>query len=141
MSDTGGGHRGEGRKEMRRRAAVRRQSHRLPKLKLQLVYRKVALGCASGVPSEDPDRIKHSVGRKVAELRNALGLTQQALAERIGDVTPQYVGLVEQGRQNLTIETLVKVSNALEVHVRVLFEPPRSLASSGPGRPPKSSTR
>lgn len=59
------------------------------------------------------------------------------MAERIGDVSPQYVGLVEQGRQNLTIETLVKVATALTVPVRVLFDPPESLEPARPGRPRK----
>lgn len=85
--------------------------------------------------SEDPERIKRAVGRRVAELRKSRELTQQSLAERIGDVTPQYVGLVEQGRQNLTIETLTKVANALDVEVRALFEPPQSMAPARRGRP------
>lgn len=85
--------------------------------------------------SEDPERIKRAVGRRVAELRKSRELTQQSLAERIGDVTPQYVGLVEQGRQNLTIETLTKVANALDVEVRALFEAPQSMAPARRGRP------
>ncbi len=87
------------------------------------------------MPAQEPDRVKRAVGRKVAEHRRALRLTQAELAERIGDVSPQYVGLVEQGRQNLTIETLVKVANALELPVRALFDEPASMTASPPGRP------
>lgn len=84
---------------------------------------------------QDPERVKQAVGRKVAEYRRAAGLTQFALANEIGDVSPQYVGLVEQGRQNLTIETLVKVANALHVDVAALFEEPASMERPQPGRP------
>lgn len=81
----------------------------------------------------DAKNVKLSVGRRVAEERNALGLTQFDLAERI-EVSPQYVGLVEQGRQNLTIETIVKVANALEISVSALFEP-ATTSRPPPGRP------
>lgn len=87
---------------------------------------------------EDAERLKQLVGRRVAEERRANELTQQQLAERIGDVSPQYVGLVEQGRQNLTIETMVKFANALSVGTRRLFDEPESMTPNPVGRPRNS---
>ncbi|MEO0322733.1 MAG: helix-turn-helix transcriptional regulator [Myxococcota bacterium] len=79
--------------------------------------------------------MKRSVGRVIAEARIRLGLTQQELAERIGDVSAQYCGHVEQGRQNLTIETLVKFARGLGLHPRELFEEPESMEPLPRGRP------
>ncbi len=93
--------------------------------------------------AEDPERAKQAVGRRIAEIRSALGLTQAALAAKLGDnedarPSPQYVGLVEQGRENLTIKSLVGFANALGVPLRSLFDPPQSLTKRR-GRPPQSS--
>jgi transcriptional regulator with XRE-family HTH domain len=92
------------------------------------------------VKGEDPERAKKAVGRRVAEIRRALGLTQAALAARLGDdedarPSPQYVGLVEQGRENLTIEALVRLANSLRVPLRALFDPPASMEPTRRGRP------
>lgn len=45
------------------------------------------------------------------ELRRA-GMTQQELADKMG-VSPQYVGRILKGRENLTLETVAKMERAL----------------------------
>ena len=85
-------------------------------------------------------RVGKALGRRVAELREAATLTQQALADRIG-VSPKYVQEIEAGRQNVTLTTIVRVAVALDVGARELFDPPTSLARRRPGRPGKKSSR
>lgn len=45
-----------------------------------------------------------------------LGLTQKKLAERMG-CSQQYVSKVLRGKENLSLETLCKIENALELHI------------------------
>ena len=45
-----------------------------------------------------------------------LGLTQAMLAERIG-CSQQYVSLILQGKENLTLETISKLETALSVEL------------------------
>ena len=89
---------------------------------------------------ETPERLVQRVGRRVAELRRAAGMTQEAFAEAL-DVTVQYVSRIEVG-ENLTLITLAKVARALGVTVIDLLQPPGP-AGAGPtrGRPRKQTAR
>lgn len=51
------------------------------------------------------------LGRRIKELRKARGLSQEALAEKM-DGHPKYLGSVERGEQNPTIEFLMKLATA-----------------------------
>ena len=48
-------------------------------------------------------------------------LTQFQLAEMI-DVHEKYIGKVESGKQNLTIKTLIKLANALDIKLSKLVD-------------------
>jgi UDP-N-acetylglucosamine 1-carboxyvinyltransferase len=65
------------------------------------------------------------LGRRIAELRRERGLTQEEAAERLGMLAPNYAR-IEQGRQNVTIDTLVRITRMLgdDVTVADLFAPP-----------------
>jgi transcriptional regulator with XRE-family HTH domain len=67
--------------------------------------------------SEDVRRL---VGRNVRRLRKAAGLSQAALAERMG-VDRAYVSGLELGERNPTIVTLWHVTQALGVRLGALF--------------------
>jgi transcriptional regulator with XRE-family HTH domain len=54
------------------------------------------------------------VGRAIRALREARGLTQEQLADLAG-VHRTYVGSVERGERNVTVETLSRFAEALEV--------------------------
>lgn len=60
------------------------------------------------------------LGRRIKELRRARGLSQEALAEKM-DGHPKYLGSVERGEQNPTIEFLMKLAAALKVELAALF--------------------
>jgi transcriptional regulator with XRE-family HTH domain len=68
--------------------------------------------------SED---VRRMVGRNVRRLRAAAGLSQAALAERMG-VDRAYVSGLELGERNPTVITLWHVAQALGVRVGALFD-------------------
>jgi transcriptional regulator with XRE-family HTH domain len=68
--------------------------------------------------SED---VRRMVGRNVRRLRIALGLSQAALAERMG-VDRAYVSGLELGQRNPTILTLWHIAKALGVKLRQFFD-------------------
>ncbi|MCL4750433.1 MAG: helix-turn-helix domain-containing protein [Myxococcales bacterium] len=80
-------------------------------------------------------RLHRDLGRRLAELRQSRGLTQQAFAERL-DVSLRYVQSVEAGWENPTVGTLEKLAKALRVPVAELFASPASRAVRR-GRPVK----
>ena len=85
---------------------------------------------------ENPETLKRSVGRRIAELRRAKGLTQEEMAERL-EVGSRYVSRAERG-ENLTLETLAKIATVLGVRARQLLDPPsRAARIVRPGRPKK----
>ena len=51
---------------------------------------------------------------RMREVRRARGLTQEQLAAELGMLAPNYAR-VEQGRQNVTVDTVVRVAQVLGV--------------------------
>lgn len=64
--------------------------------------------------------MKVMLGKRIKEERMKLNLTQETLAEDV-DLTTAYIGQIERGERNLTLENLVKVSNRLGVSVDYLL--------------------
>jgi transcriptional regulator with XRE-family HTH domain len=60
------------------------------------------------------------------------------MAEKL-DVLVGYVARIEGGRQNLTIESLVRMALILRVDVSELFSAPATRGRRRPGRPKKTS--
>ena len=77
-----------------------------------------------GVQREDPRQVLRDIGRRVAEVRVARGMTQEQFAEKVLRVSLKYTQAVEAGRENLTVESLVKMANKLRLPVARLFETP-----------------
>jgi len=84
----------------------------------------------------NPERILGLIGRRVAELRASRELTQEQLAER-AEVSARYIQRVEAGTENLTVTTLIKMSNALRVPLADLLVPPVA-PRARPGRPQRA---
>ena len=61
------------------------------------------------------------IGQRIRNNRINRGLTQEKLAELSG-CHPTYIGQVERGEKNLTIESLAKISSALDISMAQLFE-------------------
>ncbi len=67
------------------------------------------------------DDVRFMVGRNVKRLRIAAGLTQAALAERMG-VDRAYVSGLELGQRNPTVVTLWHITKALGVKFQEFFD-------------------
>ena len=52
------------------------------------------------------------IGHRIREERLRLNLTQEKLAEDV-DLTTAYIGQVERGERNLTLENLIQLSQIL----------------------------
>ena len=65
--------------------------------------------------------IKTKVGKRIKELRNKLGISQEELALR-SEIHRTYIASLEVGKRNVSIETLEKVVNALEVSMSEFFK-------------------
>jgi transcriptional regulator with XRE-family HTH domain len=58
--------------------------------------------------------IKQVIGSGIRSIRKAKGISQESLAHAAG-FSPSYMGEVERGLRNISIETLGKISDALGV--------------------------
>jgi transcriptional regulator with XRE-family HTH domain len=69
--------------------------------------------------SEDPELILSQIGLRISRRRKDLGLTQKALADSVG-MQAANVYRIEYGDQNVTIRTLCKIAEALDMTVAEL---------------------
>ena len=65
--------------------------------------------------------ISKAIGHRIRNYRTAQGLSQERLAELAG-CHPTYIGQIERGEKNATIESIEKVAAALNVSLEKLFE-------------------
>ena len=64
--------------------------------------------------------IKLLVGKRVRELRNSIGITQEELADLVG-LDRTYITSVECGKRNISIVNIEKLANALQVSLKEFF--------------------
>lgn len=64
--------------------------------------------------------IKISVGKRVKELRNKLGISQEELAELAG-LDRTYITSVECGKRNISIVNIEKLATSLNVSIKEFF--------------------
>lgn len=64
--------------------------------------------------------ISEKIGKKIAELRKEKGLTQEQLAEKI-NMDRTFVGYLEKGDRNPSVETANKIARALGVDISDIF--------------------
>lgn len=64
--------------------------------------------------------IKVLVGKRVKELRNRLGVSQEELADLAG-LDRTYITSVECGKRNISIVNIEKLSIALKVSLKEFF--------------------
>ena len=57
---------------------------------------------------------REQLGKAIRKRRKALGLSQEALAER-ADLHWTYVGAVERGERNISLVNIVRLARALGV--------------------------
>lgn len=64
--------------------------------------------------------ITQQVGMRIKELRHRLGISQEELAAR-ADVHRTYIASLEVGKRNISIITLEKIVNALDISLSEFF--------------------
>lgn len=65
--------------------------------------------------------IKRLVGKRVKELRNKLGISQEELAD-IANLDRTYITSVECGKRNISIVNIEKLSKALNISLHDFFD-------------------
>ena len=68
---------------------------------------------------------RRRIGENIRKQRELLHLTQEELAYRVGK-DPSYIGLVERGTVNATIDNLLQITQGLQVEPALLFQSDRS---------------
>ncbi|MET4693633.1 helix-turn-helix domain-containing protein [Endozoicomonas lisbonensis] len=63
---------------------------------------------------------KKLFGNRIRELRKAKGISQEALAHLAG-IDRGYMGHIERGNRNVTIEKIYQLAHALKVSPRDFF--------------------
>lgn len=59
-------------------------------------------------------------GKKLREIRTEKGYSQESLADAAG-MHRTYVGSIERGEQNISLDNIHKLAKALGIKVRELF--------------------
>lgn len=73
------------------------------------------------------DNITKLVGTRIRGFRKEKRLSQEELAEKCS-LHPTYIGQLERGEKNPTIESVMKIANGLEIPIDQLFV---NITSSG----------
>ena len=60
-------------------------------------------------------------GKKIRDVRAERGLSQEALAD-IANVHRTYIGMVERAEKNITLLNIQKLSKALRIDIKELFD-------------------
>jgi transcriptional regulator with XRE-family HTH domain len=61
------------------------------------------------------------LGRRIKELRQRRGFTQEQLAEII-NINPKYLSSIERGEENPTLELFLRLAKGLKVELYEIFE-------------------
>ena len=67
-----------------------------------------------------PSHIQANFGKTVRKLRQKRKLSQEKLAELCGLHT-NYIGRIERGQQNISLQNIEKIARGLRVRVKDLF--------------------
>lgn len=66
-------------------------------------------------------QLTNAIGQRIRNYRNQLGWSQEKLAELSG-CHPTYIGQIERGEKNATIESIERIVVALNISLSKLFE-------------------
>lgn len=79
-------------------------------------------------------QVRKFLGSKVRTLRQRRGWSQEALGARSG-LSGKFIGEVERGEKSISVDSLYRVSVALEVPLKDLIELPTRLQPAIPKEP------
>jgi transcriptional regulator with XRE-family HTH domain len=85
------------------------------------------------------EKARKELGKKIREIRKIKGLTQEELGEK-ANLNYKFVGELERGKVNVSLDSLVRISKALEIYIGDLFrkveEPILKIAVKGKRKKP-----
>jgi transcriptional regulator with XRE-family HTH domain len=88
---------------------------------VELVARAAASMYSSPPGVDRAAQLRHRLGARIRALRDARGLTQEIIADRI-EVTPKYVSQLECGQRSPSWETLVAIAHhGFEIRLAALM--------------------
>lgn len=61
------------------------------------------------------------LGKRIKLERQKNNLTQEQLAEKV-DISSSYMGQIERGERNVTIDNLIRIANVLNVSIDYLLQ-------------------
>lgn len=67
------------------------------------------------------DNINKMFGARIVALRKKAGITQEELSFRCG-IHRAYMGTIERGEKSVTLNTVVKIANGLNIEIKELFD-------------------
>lgn len=67
------------------------------------------------------DELYIAIGKQIKTLRENAHLTQEKLAEKAG-ISLDYLGKIEVNINKPGLKTLIKISNALSVPIKAIFD-------------------
>jgi len=65
--------------------------------------------------------MKVAIGDRIAKLRKAKNLSQQQFSYD-AEIERSYLTHVEKGRKNISVETLLKITKALDISLKDFFD-------------------
>ncbi|MEW6685795.1 MAG: helix-turn-helix transcriptional regulator [Candidatus Edwardsbacteria bacterium] len=71
------------------------------------------------------ENICKKVGERIRLLRIGQGLTQEELAEKAG-MNPKYIGQIERGEVNTTVNMLTKIASGMNLNLADLLSFPKT---------------
>ena len=73
------------------------------------------------VVKQKPDlKLRKQFGQKVRDLRKKLGLSQEELGFKAG-IHRTYIGAVERGEQNISLDNIGKLAKTLKIKLENFF--------------------
>jgi len=64
--------------------------------------------------------VKSKLGARVRKLRQLKGLSQEAFADKCG-LHRTYIGAIERGERNVSLENIERIAKALGIRIALLF--------------------
>lgn len=80
----------------------------------------VAARSKKRAPAPAPPRECRALGRRIRQLRDEQGISQEKLAER-ADIHRTYLGGIEVGIRNPSLKNIAAIARALRVPIAALF--------------------
>ncbi len=69
----------------------------------------------------DEEQLYKLLGKRIKFLREKQGLTQEKLAEKCG-ISLDYLGKIEVNINKPGLKTIIKISNALKIPIKSVFD-------------------